>query len=280
MGEESGGDNKVKETIEAVTGLVKAVPIYEDAIQPVAKQLGKSLETVGKAINIALAPVGILVWGYDKCQEFIATKVADRLKDVPPEDIITPKPNVAGPAIEALRYTGHEESLSDMYANLLAAAMDKNTAAGAHPAFVEIIKQLTPDEAKLIAYLLQPVPLPLISVRAEHSDFEKGGYDIANNISLFGEKAHLEQQYVVRTYLDNLCRLGLIALPEDNAYINTEVYTELEGSHEVKSYQTPGRLKPGYEFKLSHHAVKITNLGRHFGKLCVIGRQGVDEKPA
>ena len=149
MGEESGGNTEVKGTIEAVTGLVKAVPIYEDMVQPVAKQLGKSLETVGKAINVALAPVGILVWGYDKCQDFIQTKVADRLKDVPPEDIITPKPNIAGPAIEALRYTGHEESLSDMYANLLASAMDKSTADGAHPAFVEIIKQLTPDEAKI-----------------------------------------------------------------------------------------------------------------------------------
>lgn len=57
MGDESGGDNKVKETIDAVTGLVKAVPVYEDLLQPVAKQLGKSLEKIGKAINAALFPV-------------------------------------------------------------------------------------------------------------------------------------------------------------------------------------------------------------------------------
>src|SRR5690349_4676457 len=104
-----GEDNKVKETVEAVTGLVQAIPIYQDLAQPAVRQVGKALETVGKAINVALAPVGALVWGYEKCQDFISTKVADRLKDVPPEDIITPKPNVAGPAIEALRYTGHEE---------------------------------------------------------------------------------------------------------------------------------------------------------------------------
>jgi hypothetical protein len=279
MGEEAGGDNKVKETIDAVTGLVKAVPIYQDALQPVAKQLGRSLETVGKAINVALAPVGMLVWGYDKCQEFISTKVADRLKDVPPEDIITPKPNVAVPAIQALRYTGHEESLSDMYANLLATAMEKSAAEGAHPAFVEIIKQLTSDEAKLLSYLLQPIPLPLVSVRADHEDYEKGGYEIANNISLFGEKANLEHPHIVRTYLDNLSRLGLIILPEDNAYINSEIYSELEKSNEVKKHQDPARLRPEHQFKLRRHAVKVTNLGLHFGKICVKGRKP-PENPA
>ena len=272
MGEESGGDNKVKGTIEAVTGLVKAVPVYEDLLQPVAKQLGKSLETVGKAINVALLPVTGLVWGYENIQVFLATKLADRLKDVPPEDIITPKPNVAGPAIEALRFTGHEESLSDMYANLLAAAMDKNTADGAHPAFVEIIKQLTPDEAKLISYFMKPLPFPLVSIRAEHVDFEKGGHDIAVNISLLGSKANLELPHLVPTYLDNLCRLGLTDIPNDYAYIDKSLYTELEESAEVKLRQKPELLKPDYKFKVHQKAVKVTNLGVQFGSICVTGR--------
>lgn len=132
------------------------------------KQVGKALETVGKAINVALAPVGALVWGYEKCQDFISTKVADRLKDIPPEDIITPKPNVAGPAIEALRYTGHEEVLSDLYANLLASSMDRKTASGAHPAFVEIIKQLTPDEAKLVKLFTADRAYALLSLRSSY----------------------------------------------------------------------------------------------------------------
>ncbi|MDA3137076.1 hypothetical protein HG619_23180 [Pseudomonas syringae] len=54
---EEESTNVVKGTIEAATGLVKAVPIYEDAIQPVAKQVGKSLEIVGQAVNVALMPI-------------------------------------------------------------------------------------------------------------------------------------------------------------------------------------------------------------------------------
>lgn len=269
MGEESGGDNKVKGTIEAVTGLVKAVPVYEDLLQPVAKQLGRSLETVGKAINVALSPVTGLVWGYENIQVFLATKLADRLKHVSPEDIITPKPNVAGPAIEALRFTGHEESLSDMYANLLAAAMDKSTAQGAHPAFVEIIKQLTPDEAKLIAYFMKPLPFPLVTVRVEHIDFNKGGNNIANNVSLLGRKAGVEFPHLVPTYLDNLCRLGIIDIPDDSSYIDDDLYTELLESPEVTSRQKPEYLKPDYKFSFIQKAVSVTNLGMHFGRICV-----------
>lgn len=161
-------DNKVRDVIDAVTGVAKALPIYQDVAQPAAQELGKGLQTVAKTVHIALAPVSVLVWGYDQIKDFVSTKVADRLKNVSPENIITPKPNVAGPALESLRYTGHESSLSDMYANLLAAAMDKSTASGAHPAFVEIIKQLTPDEAKLIGLFINHMPFPLIDVRREY----------------------------------------------------------------------------------------------------------------
>ncbi|NWB66645.1 DUF4393 domain-containing protein [Pseudomonas sp. I8001] len=272
MGEESGGDTEVKGTIEAVTGLVKAVPIYEDMVQPVAKQLGKSLETVGKVINVALAPVGILVWGYDKCQEFIQTKVADRLKDVPPEDIITPKPNVAGPAIEALRYTGHEESLSDMYANLLASAMDKNTADGAHPAFVEIIKQLTPDEARLIAYFMDSQPFPVVSVRADKKESGKGGFDIAVNVSLFGEKAGVTLPKLVPAYLDNLGRLGLIDIQQAYTYTDKSLYEELETSSQIASYREHVAAID-HTFTLLRGGLAVTNLGKQFGSVCVVGRQ-------
>lgn len=56
--EDKSKDANVKSKIDAITGLVKAVPIYNDAIQPAAKEIGKSLATVTKTINIAWAPIG------------------------------------------------------------------------------------------------------------------------------------------------------------------------------------------------------------------------------
>ena len=121
-------ENKIRDMVDAVTGVAKAVPVYQDVVQPAAQEVGKALQTVAKTVHVVLAPVSALVWGYDQIKEFVSTKVAERLKNVPPENLVTPKPNVAGPSLEALRYTGHETSLSDLYANLLATAMDTSTA--------------------------------------------------------------------------------------------------------------------------------------------------------
>ncbi len=268
-----GDDNKVKETVEAVTGLVQAIPIYQDLAQPAVKQVGKALETVGKAINVALAPVGALVWGYEKCQDFISTKVADRLKDVPPEDIITPKPNVAGPAIEALRYTGHEETLSDMYANLLAASMDKNTASGAHPAFVEIIKQLTPDEAKIVALFKPNRAFPLLNVGTGfkvETEEKKGGRVVLTSFSLLGEEAGVEFVDLTPAYLDNLCRLGLIDfLGSGIHYTSPGVYDSLENHRIVLEVKGQIEAEPEMKCEMQRTGFKITELGKQFAKLCV-----------
>ncbi|MHB2246696.1 DUF4393 domain-containing protein [Pseudomonas fitomaticsae] len=274
MSEEKGGEgsNSVKGAIEAATGLVKAIPIYDDMLQPAAKQIGKTLETVCKAVNLALAPVSGLVWGYEQFQTFIDTKVADRLKDIPAEEIITPKPNVAGPAIEALRYTGHETSLADMYANLLATAMNQKVASGAHPAFVEFIKQLTSDEAKLIRSFLDPdEAFPIVTVKAADAEKSDGSWDIAVNVSLLGENACIDLPDFTPSYIDNLCRLGLIEIREDWAYTDATIYSELESSSKIAAYKTLIEKEWGKFFSLERRAVHLTNLGRQFGDVCVLG---------
>ena len=79
--------DRIKDVAETVKGIVEAVPVYQDVLQPAARQIGTALETVTKTIHIALAPISVLVWGYDQIKVFVSTKVAEKLKDVPPEKI-------------------------------------------------------------------------------------------------------------------------------------------------------------------------------------------------
>ena len=92
--EENNTESNIDTTINAVTNLVKAVPIYQDAIQPAAKEVGKALATITKTVNVALAPVRGLVWGYEKIEDFVSTKVSEKLRNTPEKEIVTPKPNV------------------------------------------------------------------------------------------------------------------------------------------------------------------------------------------
>lgn len=269
-------ENKIRDAADAIKGIVEAVPVYQDTVQPAAKEVGIALQTVAKTMHIALAPVSALVWGYDQLKDFLSTRVAEKLKDVPPECIATPKPNVAGPALEALRYSGHEESLREMYANLLAASMDIRTAQGAHPSFVEIIKQLTPDEARLLQLFAKPRPLPLVTVRKTfkvETSTEWGGWNLLTNFSLLGWEAGCEYPALAPTYLNNLCRLGLAEVLTGQEYSVPRLYDEIENHiiiQELKLNFELNNLDDKFTIKFVRGLLRVSELGHLFSNTCVV----------
>jgi hypothetical protein len=265
----------IRDTADAVRGAAEAIPVYQDAVQPAAKEVGKGLETIAKTINVALAPLEALVWGYDQFKEFLSTKVAERLSETPPEDIAEPKLHVAGPALEALRFTGHEESLRDLYANLLAASMDVTTASLAHPSFVEIIKQLTPDEARLMTYFSTASRLPVIDIRGTHDD-RSGYYEAETNISLYGRDASCEHPHLTPTYLDNLSRLGLIEIAK-KFYTDEAAYEELENHPSVLEIKKQVNEEESVSAQVDRKVVQITQLGEQFIRACVIDHREIHE---
>src|ERR687897_906043 len=89
----------IRNTADAVRGAAEAIPVYQDAVQPAAKEVGRGLETVAKTINVCLAPLKVLVWGYEQLEDFLGRTVAEKLSKTPTEEIIEPKPHVAGPAL-------------------------------------------------------------------------------------------------------------------------------------------------------------------------------------
>lgn len=256
-----------KEEIKAIADIVKAVPVYEDAIQPAAKELGKSLTLVAKAINVALAPIKLLVWGYDKIEGYLNESLEQKLAHVPVEDIIPAPLNIAGPAIEALRFSGHDECLRDLYANLLAAAMDRNTTDKAHPGFVEIIKNLSPDEAVLLKQFANGKSYPLIEVRAKG---EKGFISILHNHTHLNKHLPNQKSYTkVPVYIENLIRLGILRTPYDIYLVAENIYEELENDEFVEEARKRGAEK-GYEITLKRGIVEPTEFGEEFINAVVV----------
>ena len=75
-----------------------------------------------------------------------------KVEAIPVDSRILPHPSILGPSIQALEYAIFEDELRDMFVNLLSISMDKYSKNKAHPSFVEIIKQISSDEAKILAY--------------------------------------------------------------------------------------------------------------------------------
>lgn len=287
-------ENKIRDAADAVKGVVEAVPIYQDLLQPAVKEVGTGLQTIAKTIHIALAPVSAMVWGYEKISDHLNKKLAEKLKDTPPDRIVTPNPAVAGPTVEALRFTANEPALREMYTNLLATSMDAETAQNAHPAFVQTIRQMVADEARIVNLIaaeesvnISQIPPIEFSNMMLHEQVEP--VNIPRHTYLI-KKSQCVFPGLIPSYLDNLRRLGITqheeggwhsfecnydrtitcvkqALYQVQAATDTSIgrVITLLLEEELSAYK--GRY---IAFQFLSEQVKFTSFGKQFVDACVI----------
>lgn len=95
---------------------------------------------------LVFAPLQITGALQDRLRNFIDKSI----RRVPEEDRLPPPPQILGPVLEGIRYEAEESPIVDMFSGLLSASMDQKQAHNAHPAFSQIVKQLSSDEAILL----------------------------------------------------------------------------------------------------------------------------------
>lgn len=302
-------ENKIREAADAVKGILEAVPVYQDVVQPAALQLGKGLETVAKLVQVALAPVSLVVWGYDQIRDYLEATLAGKLKDVPPDHITQPRMTIAGPIVEQLRFAADEPTLRELYAKLLATSMDARTAEEAHPAFVDIVRQLSSDEARVLRFIVSSYAHGMmlfygclyLSARANNdeppsrkitrtnwsSESETKGtpcleVDPSNTLAIASD---CDCPHLIQTYLDNLRRLGLLSIEDEAGNTGLDV-SSLEMRDEeyvwgaIKRYAQEMGLSEPIEvyFQGTTDIVTFTALGRQFCRACVIdGTHGPED---
>ncbi len=216
---------------ETVVGeLAKKVPvekIYDDGFRSAVIEVGLGLK---RAVKLVLAPVTALAWGYDKIAAYLDSAIPAYFesRNIGEEKIISPDIAVAIPAIEAMRYT--KDEIRTKLLNLLGASMNSDTAEFVHPAFVEILKQMTPDEAKLLNQLPREFlyePIMDIAVAKPQTD---GVFTLFSSVGVIGEEAHCEFPDKTPLYLTNLTRLGLVDIPGNIALADSWRYDKIRKS--------------------------------------------------
>lgn len=259
--------------IDSTTALVKAIPIYDDAVQPVAKEIGKALGTVGKSVNLLLAPLSGLVWGYEQIQQFLESRVAEKLENVSEDLRQSPPLNVVGPAVQALKFSGDEETLREMFANLIANSIDTTTAKNVHPAFVEILKNLSSEEAKILKCFIQSNSYPLVDLRINIASHGFG--EIYRNESVLGIKAGCIHAELTSSYLENLCRLGVLSIPEGHHLISNDEYVEVLSLPHIASTITQFQNNKTTNLQVIRKLIQVTKLGQQFIDTCVKDKNSV-----
>ena len=248
-----------------------AKTVYEDAGKAITKPTGELIGLIPRAIKAALSPVEkwILMREYNIAE----TKklLEKKLESIQPELIEEPEQYIAIPAVTSMSYCMDNEELREMYANLLANSMIAVVKNGVHPGFVEIIKQLSPDEAKILRYMYGRPSIPTITVRWEND--KKEGIDRLKNFSIVGELAGCENPYPTDAYFVNLSRLGLIN--NNGTYkklINEELYKPLKEHEYIKKYDLVPEATEKYGYTQVNHQegfVELTEFGKSFCRICL-----------
>ena len=258
---------EVAATIDAVSKLAQNVPIYQDLLQPAAREVGKNLETASKLVTVALSPVRGLVWGYEKIENYLTETLSKKLEGVPENRISPPPAKIAGPVFESLRFCAEESQIRNMFANLLANSMDSETADFAHPAFVEIIKNLSGDEAKILNYFSENniTSLPVIDQAARFSS-NNGQTVIYRNVTLLGELSGCNRPDLISSYIDNLIRLGIF-LRGEGKLLKPGVYSELEKSSVyLFNMGKVNEMNNHLDEDVTYHAINLSVQLTDFGK--------------
>jgi hypothetical protein len=192
------------------------------------------------------------------------TDMANKLADTPEEFLTTPPPSVAIPAMEGLMYSVSEPDLKEMYLNLLATATDERTKANAHPSFADIIKQLSPREARLLLDCLTTM-LPLVRLTWSHPK-EAGESQAANHLLSLTALDQPDQQVeepLLAVWIDNWCRLGLVEADYIRSLVENSRYDWVESNpvyERLALADPPG----GESLKVQRGLLRPTDFGERF----------------
>lgn len=249
---------------EGTGKVIETVPeVYDDALKPSMQETGKTLSLIPRTINAALVP--LRQWIAEREYKLSETEklLAEKLKNVAPEKIVTPDAYVAVPALQAISYSMNSEELRNLYATLLAKSMNVDVKDNVHPSFVEIIKQLSPNDARIFKIFIDSQATPLIDLSVL---LQEGGQNYYRyNISWINAYSY----ETICVSIDNLIRLGLIEIPFDLHYSNNQIYnavrktsTYMEIHKELKALNS-GEIKENLKY------IKITNLGKLFSEICI-----------
>ncbi len=222
---------------------------------------------VGFFNNVVLYPVKKANLTFRYKLEAFEDDLKEKTKHIPPENLQVPPTMIAGPTLEALRYTYDEKELREMYENLLASAMDTRTVNQALPSFVDAIKQMTPIDAIVLQKFVELQQFACAEIQFEIENTNQV-YSKAMPTYFVTELADISDPFIVSTSITNLLRLGFLNIFDGT--INGYDYE----SFKIHPYvQSRSDLFNGFgkQFKIEieEKVIKLNDYGKCFAKVCL-----------
>ncbi len=185
-------------------------------------------------------------------------ELVKKANKIPKESLILPRVNIFGPTLEGLKYNLDEQYIKDMFTNILISDMDSTKQSKVLPAYIDIVRQLSKDDAIFLKSL------------KECSSYVRGFFCI---------ELHNKDKYILLEYsdnngklsdfniiklnsivIDNLIRLRLIEIP-DRVFVNQKVYDKM---YELLHQPTMIEV-----IQYTPRILSVTDFGKNFIDICL-----------
>lgn len=256
---------------------MEKVELIKETASLAAEHLPKTTNSVDNVVasivnifDVLLTPFQYLKLYKDYKMEKFKNNLIAKANRIPKEHIKEKVDlNIVGPTLEALRYTIFEDDLREMFENLLVSSIDKRE--DVFPSFVDIVRQLSSDEAKLLKYLSnKDDTFPLIDLN--YLIGEQGSYyeqivdftDIGSGV--------LEKPELISAYLYDISRFGIIDIQNDCFIDDDSLYNKLENNNIIQQAKCKQQSLPG-KYEIRKKRFIITAYGKSFINACVIEKK-------
>ena len=193
-------------------------------------------------------------------------KIAEKVAGIPEEKLNEPKIRIVGPAIEASKFYIEEAEFRELFAELVASACDADCVNKVHPAFPEMIKQLSYLDIKLLEVFRQTHTLPCCTINETHKDGKVTPYphimfDFKGVKHSFDQSKELQLTQSV----ENLERLGLLI--KNSNVIELDYDYEKFRNHWL--YKALGSVfEAESKINMKKYRIELTQMGQAFVSCC------------
>lgn len=241
--------------------------IYDDGFHQGVAETGKIVGRIPRLINAAFASLDCWIAEREYHVEKTKLLLEQNLKNADPEKIVPPEPYVAVPAIQAISYAMDSDELRTLYANLLAKSIYTDTKSSVHPAFTEIIKNLSPKDCRAFDSIMKKHYPEIAYYEMQVGTIGDSTYYVAFPYVTAFTFASVNS---IASSIDNLSRCNLIN-PTDFYFENDSYYSEIRETQPYKEIISSYLNNPDrQEIRPKKKSIKATTLGKHFYNVCSV----------
>lgn len=241
--------------------------IYDDGFHQSVAETGKIVGRIPRLINAAFAPLDCWIAKREYHVEKTKQLLEENLKNADPEKIVPPEPYVAVPAIQAISYAMDSDELRALYANLLAKSIYADTKDSVHPAFTEIIKNLSPLDCKVFESIMKSRNKEIGCYELRAGIVGSSSYSV---LYPYVTAITIDTPERISASIDNLSRNKLIT-PKDFHFDDDSYYREIRETKFFNIISNAFSNKPNNrELRPHKMSLKSTDWGRAFYNICSI----------